>query len=144
MVPKGGCRAGGYGRNSTETALGGPLRGSRLWGLWKESIGGWEGGELPGAWPAGCNRIPALASASGQGPHPREAQRLALCPRKGGPWVVEVGAERSGGAQGAPLCWEGRALAPRRPHSCWRLSASLRGTAGGPRRPLHLPDRPLF
>lgn len=43
---------------------------------------------FPGAWPACCNRIPVLASASGQGPHPREAQSLALCPWKGGPWVV--------------------------------------------------------
>lgn len=89
------------------TAWGGSLRGCRLWGLWKESTGGWQERKLPRVWPAGCGRIPALSSPSGKGPHPREAQGLALCPWEAGSgsWKGAVrGQEGSGGTEA--LCAE--------------------------------------
>ena len=101
---------------------------------------------FPGPGPQAVTGFLFWPPASGQGPHPREAQSLALCPWKGGPWVVAGvggGAERSGGARGT-LCAE--KAGPWHPGA--RTAAAVCqppcGAQPGACRPLHLPDRPLF
>ena len=115
-VPRGAAGCGGSGRNPQEAG--------------RER-------NLPGVWPAGYNRTPALSSPSGQGPHPREAQGLALCPWKAGSWVME-GAERSGGVWGGvqgALCAE--KAGPWHPGAA-QLPASVSLPAGHGRGPAGL------
>ena len=59
---------------------------------------------FPGPGPQAVTGFLFWPPTSGQGPHPREAQSLALCPWKGGPWVVAGvgGALRGQEGRGGP------------------------------------------
>lgn len=95
-------------------------------------------GKAPGVWPAGCNRIPALASTSGPGTPSQGGPAPGPLPLEGvGPgswWGGRRGQERQRGGRGGmagccALCAGGPGTPV--PRSCWRLSATPRGAAGG-------------
>ena len=110
------------------------MRGCRLWGLWRESTGGWRGrGTFPGSGPQAVTGLRLCPPHLARDPIPGRPRAWPFAPGRLGPgsWKGLRGQEGLGEGHKGPSALRRQGPGTLAPHSCQRLSASPQGAAGG-------------